>query len=313
MIQRLYLFWMHDEKERTKALAAATIMVLLYGLFFNVLLHRDLAEVSHEALIPALLVLVCWPIGKDVAVRIRRWSLSKCLLASVALVGFLLLVPIVISMYIKNQATSLAALPQREFQNNLSKAAKTLTAVSISGINVPQMHSIEQRLITTDSKVPNYWPTVSQFITYRSQVESAQSFAGTMPRCYDIPPAMQLMVGQSASVWTTPLEWTDCVLDLTEDIPQQWWDSISGSKLYKDRVVGADPNHILVLTNCLVRYNGGRIPEHVFTMLGFTYFRNCLFDFSFENAPPKNGERLSRMLLASASMKDIKLPSLLDQ
>jgi hypothetical protein len=212
----------------------------------------------------------------------------------------------------KTRLDKISKIGTVQFRNQLPEVAEAIKAVSALNISPPPdvLNSMRHNFLATDAGAPGYWLAASSFITYRSKQESGQSFEGQLPRCYDGPPAMRLKVGEQASIWTTPVEWKNCVLNLEDEMPQKWWESLSGSKLYKERVIGADPVHILLLTNCLVRYQGGPISSRVFTVLGFTFFQNCLFEFSFSTAPPKEGGELSKALIASATTNDVRLITL---
>src|SRR5579862_8946649 len=138
MRRRIYAFWMYEDKERGKAMGVAAAAILIYGLICNTVLQRNLTEVSREALVFPFLILIFWPIAKDVSLRIRTGSLLNRVMVSLGLSAFIVLVPICLSAYVQKRLNSIAKLPPKEFQNNLAVSARTIAAASISGIKVPQ-------------------------------------------------------------------------------------------------------------------------------------------------------------------------------
>ncbi len=210
----------------------------------------------------------------------------------------------------EQQLKKTSELLPREFKDVLPQTANTLKAARVLNIPPPlQFASIQQGLLDTKPTVPGYWAAASEFISYRSSQGAKISPESKLPPCYDVPPAIQGMAGEKPfQLFSRPLEWHECVIDLEEEMPDKWWESIIGTKLYRDLVtqLKANPN-ALQFTDCLVRYRGGRIPERIYKLLGFATFHGCLLEFDFSRMPPDHGQQLSAALLESPSLKDIRL------
>ena len=206
-----------------------------------------------------------------------------------------------------------AALKPQAFEKSLPGFADTLRQSEKIKLQLSPTVSdgIRRNLQTIDKTAPGYWQATSQFISYQSKQESTISPAPEMPHCYDVPPAIIGNPGQTFQLFSRPLEWENCVVDLEEKMPDKWWESIIGNKLYRDFVpqLKANPN-ALQFTNSLIRYSGGPIPERIVMLLGFATFQNCLLEFDFHTAPPPQGQKLSEALLASSSLKEIRLAPL---
>jgi hypothetical protein len=202
------------------------------------------------------------------------------------------------------------SLTPGQFKIALPQLSETLKkAKEINAQSSPEVRGgIQSSLRSTDTTTPGYWQATAQFISYQSEQETKQSFESQPPRCYDKPPAMQLALGQSTQIQTTPKEWRNCTLDLEEEIPQEWADAIIGSKSFR-AVAPRMPGDILVMTDCLIRYHGGTIPARLYEILGVTFLRHCLLEFSFGGPPTPAGQRISQELLASSSLVDVRLSS----
>ena len=211
----------------------------------------------------------------------------------------------------EEQLKKSSELLPKQLREHLPQTADALKAARILNLSPPsQLASIQEGLRATDHTVPGYWPAMAQFISYQSRLESTVSPASRLTRCYDVPPALIASPGETKNIWKEPLEWRDCEVDLDEDMPKEWWDSITGLKLYREEVPAvkdlAGPN-VLQFTDCLVHYDGGKIPDRIYKLLGFATFHNCLLELDYTGPPQSHGQELSEALLSSSSLKDVDL------
>jgi hypothetical protein len=199
-----------------------------------------------------------------------------------------------------------AALKSQAFKNALPVLADTLKQSAKLGLSVPANvnAALQQNLQTADTKAPGYWDATSQFINYRSQEESPGLAALTLTLlpCYAKTPRVTVKIG-TPSYQNPPADYTNCILDIDADIPDDIWNYISHQRPQRDR-------DSLLIADSIVRYNGGPISERTIQLLGFSFFRNCLFVITLHQEPPKPGEELSRALLASDSLKDLRLTNI---
>src|SRR5262249_13834285 len=132
--------------------------------------QRDLSEVSHESLVPAVLILLLWPILKDVVSRVRNWSVLRRLVGSAVLITLLMLVPLCLSIYANAQIRTMAELSPQDFQKTLPKLEITLTAaVNSSRIRDAAIsNKLQDNFRKSNEDAPGFWPAAAAMINYRS-------------------------------------------------------------------------------------------------------------------------------------------------
>ena len=298
MLRRTLIFWMSDEKERTIALAVCLAAVLLYGLLFNVVLQRDLSEVSHEALVPAVLILLLWPILKDVASRVRNWSVPRRIAGSAVLIAVLMLVPLCLSIYAKAQIRTMAELPPQDFQKNLPKLEITLTAAANSSrVRDPAISDkLQDKFSKSNEDAPGFWPAAAAMINYRSV-----RAGGDLSDCLAKPSPHEvtfhdglgpITVKNGQATFTVgPDVYENCRIEL---------DSLSAQARYSEQL----PIRSIVFRHCLVIYHGGIImfpPSSV----GSLVFTECTFAIETPPQPPQSGKTLLSSLLSAPNMSDV--------
>ena len=221
-----------------------------------------------------------------------------------------------------------ASLPQSSFEKALPDIRSAVADARKDRINVSSavVEELTSKLLASNSAAPDFWPTLSEFVSYRSTLSydaaatpvrpiGQYSFA-RVPDCIDSLP--QPMKITSTSGFTKGF-YENCRLVL---------DSEEQNKKLNAILSGNTP--AIMFQNCLIEYHGGDIklilawnkqpftfmvpqgdksPPHVYhlNLTGPAIdFQNCLFNFTFQTAPPSNGQLLTTALLsqdpASASL-----------
>jgi hypothetical protein len=211
----------------------------------------------------------------------------------------------------EEQLKKTSELRPSQFKDNLPQTANALKAARILRIApLPQIASIQESLLATNTTSPGYWDAASELISYRSSQESTIRLGLQMPSCYKTPPGIYLEPGQSSPpILTVPKEWRSCAINLEEETPQEWLDAIIGTKDFR-AAAGKQPGDFVILTDCLIRYHGGPIPERAYELLAVAVFRHCFLEFSFSGPPPPNGKKVVDALLGTSFTSDVRLPSL---
>ncbi len=215
-----------------------------------------------------------------------------------------------------------ASLPQPAFEKALPDIRSAVATARKDRIKVPPavIEGLRSKLLASDSSAPDFWPTLSEFVSYRSSLSYRASAAAApvptmaysmkkIPDCVDsLPQSMRI---ESTSSFSKGL-YENCRFVL---------DSEAQDKKLNAILSGNTP--VIVFQHCLIEYHGGEInlilawnkepftfvipgtgPQDptTFTQLRLTGpaidFQNCLFNFSFQNAPSSNGQLLSTALLA---------------
>ena len=227
----------------------------------------------------------------------------------------------------KVELQSQASLAQSVFDKTLPDLRTTVATARKENVRVPPkvIEDLNAKLLKTTSDAPDFWPTLSEFINYRSLVASVSPekvnrlLSGKIPNCTDSPPKPMTVLS------TTEMSkgsYEDCRLVLDSEEQDQKLNAILKTN-----------TAVIVFRNCLIEYHGGDIniilawkkePFNVtltppdpgsheppkimhFSLSGPAIeFQNCLFNFTFKNAPSSNGQLLSTALLgqdaASASL-----------
>jgi hypothetical protein len=222
-----------------------------------------------------------------------------------------------------SELQSQASLPQPAFEKALPEVRSTIAAALKDRISVPPalIEGLKSKLLASNSAAPDFWPTLSEFVSYRSALSYhaaaapaplrwVYSFAN-VPDCVDSPPKPMRIVSTS---------------DLSKGVYENCrfvLDSAEQDQKLNAILSGNTP--AIVFQNCLIEYHGGdinlilawnkapftfivppnnpedKLPPHVYhlNMTGPAIdFQNCLFNFSFQNTPSSNGQLLSTALLA---------------
>jgi hypothetical protein len=214
---------------------------------------------------------------------------------------------------------SQVSLPQAAFDKALPDIRSTIAAARKDRINAPPavIEELRSKLLATNSTAHDFWPTLSEFVSYRSALNftgGTHAFA-TLPNCTDsLPKPMTVKeVLSPTELVTNRGFYQDCrfILD-------------SAEQDQKLNAILKLTTPLLTFKNCLIEYHGGEIslilawdkePFSV-TIAGSgsqvrlsgpaIQFEHCLFNFSFQTSPPPHGQRLSTTLLA----QDISFVSL---
>lgn len=213
-----------------------------------------------------------------------------------------------------------ASLPLSDFKANLPDLGVAIATARQQQAKVSPtiISDLQQKLVATAGtnasavESPNFWPTAAEFISYRSEVTTGnfKSSAG-IPNCTDSDPNPFKVtevgpIGNVKKIANAYYENCRFTLDSPQD------DSRINTILEKKFPT-------IEFRHCLIIYRGGdftlityRSMKDVPTTatkgsgkgLRIDYngpalqFVQCLFDFSMSNNVPKNGQELTRLLLA---------------
>jgi hypothetical protein len=193
---------------------------------------------------------------------------------------------------------------------------------------------LQRSLNTTDRSAPTYWPVVSEFISYRSQIsveDYQQLLRHDLPNCVDKPPvpmkvtmdaaaemARKLDVEANKGTRFAPALYEDCRFTL--DSPEE---------VASIPELGQGNSYDLTFRRCQIVYHGGPIRifvtnprptpitgygptrSDVFVVMGQTIrFEKCLFVFDIKSQPSTEGQSLTQQLLTqSGPTLTVKFPS----
>jgi len=234
-----------------------------------------------------------------------------------------------------SELQSQASLPQAAFDKALPDIRSTVAAAHKDSISVPPavIEGLRSKLLASNSAAPDFWPALSEFVSYRSALGyhaavapapliGVVSFA-KFPDCTDSLPRPITIKEVLSPHEATPNRglYENCRFVL---------DSATQDQTLNTILKGNTP--LITFKNCLIEYNGGEIslilawdkepftlalagrgaedPTKIIhtTLSGpAIQFENCLFSFMFQNPPPPNGQRLSTTLLARDA-NSISLP-----
>jgi hypothetical protein len=225
-----------------------------------------------------------------------------------------------------SELQSQASLPQSAFEKALPEVRSTVATARKDGISVPPavIEGLRSKLLASNSATPDFWPTLSEFVSYRSALSYHATAAptpmirvfslSTQPNCTDsLPKPMTIkeVVSPNEAINNRGL-YENCRFEL---------DSATQGQTLNAILRGKTP--FITFKNCLIVYYGGEIslilawdkepftmtivgrgPEDPSKIIHTTLsgpaiqFENCLFNLTFQNSPPPNGQRLSTTLLA---------------
>ena len=221
-----------------------------------------------------------------------------------------------------------ASLPQPAFEKALPEIKSTVENARKDRISAPPavIEELRSKLLASNSDVPDFWPTLSEFVSYRSSLSYSPTasdrhkgllYFERIPDCVDSLP--QPMKIESTSSFTKG-RYENCRFVLDSAAQDQKLNAI---------LRGNTP--VIVFQHCVIEYHGGEInlilawnkepftffvpqgdksPPHAYNLnvSGPTIdFQNCLFNFTFQNTPSLNGQLLSTALLAQ-DVKSVSLP-----
>jgi hypothetical protein len=219
------------------------------------------------------------------------------------------------------------SLPQAAFDKALPDIRSMIAAARKDRISVPPavIEGLRSKLLASNSSAPDFWPTLSEFLSYRSVLSYHAVAAPTapigmyyfakLPDCSDsLPKPMTIKE----------------ILSPNEAVPNRGLyencQFVLDSPIQTQRINGILNNGTPLLTfkNCIVEYHGGEInlifawdktpftftfvppnpedktpPKIVTTTLSgpAIEFEDCLFEFSLQGPPPRRGQQISTALL----------------
>lgn len=230
-----------------------------------------------------------------------------------------------------------ASLPQSAFDKALPDIRSTVAAARKDSISIPPevIEGLRSKLLASNSAAPDFWPALSEFVSYRSALSYHDAAAPTpltgkfsfafakLPDCTDsLPKPMSIkeVLSEHEAVQNRGL-YENCRLVL---------DSGKQDQILNAILRGSTP--LLTFKNCLIEYHGGEIslilawdkepftltvvgrgPEDPTKIMHTTLsgptiqFEDCFFSLMFQNPPPPNGQRLSTTLLAQ-NATSVSLP-----
>jgi hypothetical protein len=167
--------------------------------------------------------------------------------------------------------------------------------VSLPNNGIQQTTQYVEDLVQARAGAPQTWSMAAEFISYRSEVLKKWGDSN-LPACDEAVGKGFVSAKGSHQITHGPMVFSYCKIIL--DSPEATI-SLSTNLSFAD----------VVFEHCAVFYNGGSIvlfPVKVATdspakLLGSVSFNDCLFTFSLSTAPPPDGQKLTRALLAASS------------
>lgn len=204
---------------------------------------------------------------------------------------------------IELQLKKAAALPAKEFQKNLPNLHQTLRAARLKNIssNSQLLSVLSTKLWKSNSQELVFWPTATEFLSYRSESllpQLARKFGSSskgIPRCTDktpSPPAVVAVPGpHTVQIRDSVYENCRVTLDNPEDVARINFFIEKGG-------TGVE------FVDSLIEYHGGEIPIHLFRdahdpkrAISTLYFTRCIFDFTAADSPPPEAQKVLLDLL----------------
>lgn len=206
-----------------------------------------------------------------------------------------------------------AFLPLPDFKATLPEVGFAIAAAKQQEVKVAPkvINNLQQKLIASGERDPGFWPTTAQFISYRSSL-TAPALKPNLPDCTDRDPSLPKVTDverQNPPKFTFNIPiYEGCRLTL---------DSQKDNERINWLLVHKLP--FIAFKRCLIVYRGGAVnlivafdkkhfvvhigdnpkgPTMFSTFSGHTLsFADCIFDFSFDSAPPIEGQRVAESLL----------------
>jgi hypothetical protein len=199
----------------------------------------------------------------------------------------------------KDRLKKIGDLTPPQFQRALPELRDAIQdAVALKVPISPAVQSaIQNNLLAVSTREPSYWPTVAQYITYRSEAQPDPSpFLFLLQlekdmRCYDRLPTTE------SFPLAGPFSYSSCVIDLGDHPDEQL--SIIIANLSKK---GRDKHFIFSF--CVVKYSGERPINPI---LAGAVFNSCFYVFSANPAPSLFEQRVIRAVLDSQG-STVKVP-----
>jgi hypothetical protein len=215
-----------------------------------------------------------------------------------------------------------AGLSKQEFQSTLPQLRAALQLATQEKIELPHtvVDDLQHKLLETERDAPEFWPTVSEFISYRSfnlvPKQAADLSVANLPNCTTSEPHGMAIAavspgGQVTKVSNAYYENCRFTIDSPEDDKRIMF-------LIKRCPT---PSPMIEFRHCLIVYRGGdftlptwtkyqNLPAQGGSGTGLTLsyngptliFTGCLFDFSASNQLPEHGQEITQSLLAQTNL-----------
>ncbi len=231
-----------------------------------------------------------------------------------------------------------ASLPLQDFKANLPDLSSAIAAAQQQHVRVSSKVTEDLgKKLAASTDAPHFWPTAAEFISYRSQVATADFqnlIRPDLPNCTDhAPTPMKLIVsdeeakyGKAGDVANVPDLLNETDKNKTHLVPAVYKDCRftldSPEETSRIPNLGEHRSYILTFRHCQIVYRGGPItlltpnPEptaitgksrersDVYIITGQTvHFENCLFLFAINSTPPVEGQSLTVQLLAQRGQR----------
>jgi hypothetical protein len=208
------------------------------------------------------------------------------------------------------QIGAVASLPSDSFQAALPQLKSALSIAKKEQVPVaPKIVSqLQSNFLSANQDSPDFWPTVSEFISYRSE-SAVPPLKANLPHCTDGEPSRsEVTAVRPNSVDFSARVYQDCVvtLDSTADMAKINWLILHDAPFLTFRhcliVYRGGPLDLIVeVTNLPAMVQVGKKPPILTTFSGRTlHFDNCRFDFAFSSPPPRQGQHFVKQLLAQS-------------
>jgi hypothetical protein len=296
MRERIYYFWMRDEKERAIALAVAATSIFVYGYILNVIVGRDVGETSNQALILGIAILGVWPLTRPLAESIQLHRVPFRVVAVATLAVFIMVSPHFASLLTAREMKRVANLDQPAFSKKLPVVEAVLSAARTQAVSVPPetTAAITSNLSHSDRTQPAFWGVAAALVTYRSSGTLEQ-----LPNCLDRSPSAKLAqrmgVDDTTAKFDGPFRYENCQIEL---------DAPASQVRFRDLVTKLPA---LEFRHCKIIYHGGRLffpalaDGRTFSLI----FTDCVFELHAPMIPSEGGKTLITDLLMAEDLKKV--------
>ena len=306
-------FWVKNKRKLIGAcVTLATLVLTFMGFWYPV--HNDHDKEDFNLRVDARID------GKEKGINTKLGEMDSKL-ASIA--SSLDTLKPLIEDLIRREMDKAASLPQSEYRAKLPVIKHVLSAARQQAVTVnPKLvRQVEQKLISVQPRVPEFWPTSANLVSYRSfntaSKEVQQLSTAGLRNCTDSPPE--------------PMRITKVVDPHTINFSRGLYENcrvILDSAQDDERINNflSTQTPLITFKHCLVVYRGGPVnliiawnarpttlhvegqPDLPLSLsANALVFEECLFDFSFQGVPPPFGQQLTETLLAQNS-PTLKLP-----
>lgn len=188
-----------------------------------------------------------------------------------------------------------ASLSLAEFSAALPDLKSSIATSRRQEIKAPPriVNDLAEKLSKTDKSAPDFWPTASELINYRSFLSAPQQYIKItfQMRDCDVHPARDMTIRSPQKDGSVEI---DKLRDAITILQESCFLDLDEHNEIED----------YVCHHCVVKYSGGPL-----TLKAPVEFKDCLFVFSINAQPPTPSGILLAQTLLSQNPQDVKIPA----